>query len=517
MSFSMLIILFLCNPIVYTTKVIDRFGGFYRKDLPCKIWMPSNLEILIDDIQSTRAVKSELLLGPLRVLNCSIFQTKNMDFGYPLVNGSYTGLIGIVQRQESDVMMIPVRPDSLPHEPALIGPIVLEADAAIISGKSKKKRIIREILAFVNDIDPLVYTYLITSIIVFSVCYTTSIVLESSRENKTENEDAETEDWDLLTVAKHFLKIIWESCAAVLDQEQFSPGNYSSRILTLFFTLGLFFGIYGMFLNNVGAGLIRRNGPPNIDSIDYFVNNITHTKPVILKRLYLLNILKSEPKDSTLGKLWSLMEKEQNDTVLDVDKDRLESGDEMYRMQVLGKATDLLWEVQTRKKALIMPRTFARNFKMVGCTMNAVNISRLYFSKESFAAGTLNTLMSHGIHPSLRKIFEYYGRTVHETGFMWGSQKLIVLDAADMFPGTNAKLDLSALQCTEDKPLTVMKDDPELAEEVVTDDESFQEFSLFHLESLFKLWFFGLFAALVLFILEIFYEYCKLNLHFFLS
>ena len=472
--------------------------------------MPIGFETM-EEMPGASLFKPTIFLDPLKKLNCSIYTTHEKDFGHPLDNGSYTGLIGIIQRQECDMMVIALRPDSLPHNPGLIGPRLLEADAAIISSKSKKNRVTREILELVNDVDPLVYTYLLSSIVVFSICYTTLVVLESSTENKTEDEDAETKDWNPLTVAKHFLKTIWESCAAVLDQEHFSPGNYSSRILTLFFTFGLFFGIYGMFLNNVGAGLIRRNGPPNIDSIDYFVNNITHTKPVILKRLYLLNILKSEPKDSTLGKLWSLMEKEQNDTVLDVDKDRLESGDEMYRMQVLGKATDLLWEVQTRKKALIMPRAIARNFKMVGCTMNAVNISRLYISKESFAAGTLNTLMSHAIHPEIRKIFEYYGRAWNEAALMEGMTRISVLDAGSMIPGASATLDYSALQCIEDKPLTVMKDDPELAAEVVTDDESFQQFSLFHLASLFKLWFFGLFAALVLFILEIFYEYYKLN------
>ena len=515
MYYSTLILLIICNPIVYETKVIDRFGGFYRKDLPCKFWLPERYEAL-DKIQTGSAFKSTLLLGPLKKLNCTIVTSKPHYFGHPSENGSYTGLIGMLQRQEADVMIIAVRSDSLPHEPALIGPILLEADAAIISGKSKQHRITREILELVNDVEPLVYAYFIISIIVFSVFYTTSIVLDLSRGNETGDEDAEIENSNASTVTKCFLKTIWDSCVAVISGEQFSPEDNSSRILSLFFTLGLFFGVYGMFLNNVGADLIRRNGPPNIDSIGYFVNNITHTKPVIIKRLYLLNLLKSEPKNSTLGRLWSLMEKEQNDTVLDVDKDRLESGDEMYRLQVFGKATDLLWEVQNRKKALIMPRSFARNFKMVGCTMNAVNMSRLYLSKESFAAGTLNTLMSHGIHPEIRKIFEYFGRAFHEAALMEGIARIRALTAADMIPGINAKLDFSALQCIEDKPLTVMKDDPELAAEVVSDDESFQEFSLFHLASLFKLWFFGLFAALVLFILEIFYEYCKLNLQFFL-
>ena len=389
MYYSTLIIFMICNPIVYGAKVIDRFGGFYRQDLPCKLWVPENVEAF-DEIQAASTFKSNVLLGPLKKLNCTIVITKSDEFGYPMDNGSYTGLIGKVQRQETDLMFIAVRPDSLPHEPALIGPMLLKADAAIISGKSKKNRVTREILDFVIDVDPLVYAYFGISVIVFSVCYTISIVV--SKEN-------EGEDWDALTVGKDFLKTIWESCAAVLDEEQFSPFNYSSRILTLFFTLGLFFGIYGIFLNNVGADLIRRNGPPNIDSLEYFANNITHTKPVVVKKLYLLNLLKSEPRDSTLGRLWSLMEKEQNETVFDVDFDRLNAGDEEYRMQVFAKATDLLWEVQNRKKALIMPRSMATNGKRIACTMNPVNISRLYISKESFAEGTLNTLMSHGIHP----------------------------------------------------------------------------------------------------------------------
>ena len=506
MYYSTLTILILCNPMVHGTKVIDRFGGFYRTDLPCKFWWPSVSEEL-QKMHAGSAFKKSALLHRLKKLNCTNFKSNVYDFGYPLDNGSYTGLIGMVQRQETDLLMIPVRPDSLPHEPALIGPMFFEADATIISGKSKQHRVSREILELANDVDPLVYAYLVVSIIVFSFCYTISVVLSTANE---------IEAWDPLTVGKYFLKSIWESCAAVLDEEQFSPESYSSRILTSLFTLSLFFGIYGMFLNNVGAGLIRRNGPPNIDSIDYFVNNITHTKPVIVKKLYLLNILKNEPKDSTLGRLWSLMEKEQNETVLDVDKDRMEAGDERYKMELFGKITDVLQEIQTRTKALIIPRGFARNTKIIGCTMNPVNISRMYLSKETFAAGTLNPLMSHGIHPEIRKIIEYSGRSFNEAALLEGVLRMGALDIGDMIPGANAKLGLSALECVDGKPLTEMKDDPEYAAEMVWDEESFQKFSLFHLATLFKLWIYGLSGAFLLCMLEILYEYCKLILHYFL-
>ena len=368
MYYSTLLVFIVCYSIVYGAKIIDRFGGFYRQDLRCKIWVAENYEGF-DEIQTTSTFKSKTILDPFRKLNCTFFRAEGDDFGYRLDNGSYTGLIGIVQRRESDLMMIPVRPDSLPYEPALIGALIFETDAAIISGKSKKNRVNREILAFVIDVDPLVYAYFFISIIVFSVCYTISMFLFK---------EYEEEDWDALTVGQDFLNTVWESCAAALDEEQFSPENYSSRILTLFFTLGLFFGVYGIFLNNVGADLIRRNGPPNIDSIDYFLNNITHTKPMIVKNMFLLNLLKSERRNSTLGRLWSLMEKEQNETLLALDTDRLKAGDQKYQMEVSAKVTDILWKVQNRKKAIIMPRSIAQNSKIFGCTMNTVNISRLY-------------------------------------------------------------------------------------------------------------------------------------------
>ena len=212
------------------------------------------------------------------------------------------------------------------------------------------------------------------------------------------------------------------------------------------------------------------------------------------------------------------MEKEQNETVLDIDAGRFEAGGEMYRMQVVAELSDQLEYVTNRTKAIILPRTFARSLQIIGCTIIPVNISRLYLSKESFAAGTLNTLMSHAIHSSLRKIFEYFGRAWNEAALTEGVIRIHAVNAGDIIPGLGAELGLSSLECMEGKPLTVMKDDPELKAELVSDEESFQDFSLFHLATLFKLWFIGLLAAFVLFILEILYQYCKrlVHLHFLL-
>ena len=226
--YSTLLILMICNPIVSGVKVIERFGGFYRKDLPCKLWIPEGMD-KFEGMSSSSPLNLNELIDSVKKLNCTFIRSKGDDFGYPMENGSYTGLIGMVQRQESDVMLVAVRPDSLPYEPALIGPMVLEADAAIISGKSKKNRVTREILEFVSDVDPLVYAYFGISIIVFSVCYTLSIVLSKA---------IETDDWDALTIGKDFFKTIWESCAAVLDEEQFSPDQLQQQDLDLVLYFG---------------------------------------------------------------------------------------------------------------------------------------------------------------------------------------------------------------------------------------------------------------------------------------
>ena len=222
-------------------------------------------------------------------------------------------------------------------------------------------------------------------------------------------------------------------------------------------------------------------------------------------------------KNSTLGRLWSLMEKEQEETVLDMDMQIVKKGNIQDQMKLFDKGNDLLREIENRTRALIIPRSMALFGMSVGCILNPIKISRLHISTETFAQGTLNSLMSHGIDPLLRKMFEYFGKNICEFGWMQGLKSMMMMEAPQMIPGSTAMYDLSAIECTEYKPLSVLKNDPELAAEYISDEDSFQPFSFFHLTSLFKLLLIGWVSALVVCVLEILYFHSKRLLHEYLS
>ena len=173
--------------------------------------------------------------------------------------------------------------------------------------------------------------------------------------------------------------------------------------------------VYGIFLNKVGADLIAKTKGQTVDGIEYFLNNITHMKPCVAKKSYFINVLKASPKTSKLGKLWSLMEKEQNETVLNIQANFNDLTQE-EQMVMMTKGNELLWDLQTSKKALIIPKVALELFQRIGCSALPLNLSRLYVSKETFGHGTLNILMSHGVDPRLRKMVDYLGRTGQEVG-----------------------------------------------------------------------------------------------------
>ena len=316
-----------CGP----TKVIDRFEGYYAKDIRCRIWSPSGYEVgqkmppMMDDIFTA-----------IKRFNCSWLLTPYTETGYPLPNGTYNGAIGILQRNEADLGSLIGRPDGLPFEPVLIGPMIKEADVVIVTNRRYGEKITREILQFVDDFNPIVYKYIFMVIMIVCIFYT-MITYGPDSWIKRLKEDPRV-------AIKLFLEHVWESFNLVLDQENFRSETNVARILVLFFAIFIFVFIYGIFLNQIGADLVAKTKGDNVDGIDYFLNNITHMKPCVAKKLYLLNVLKASPKTSKLGQLWSLMEKEENETVLDIQANFNDITQE-EQMVMTQKGSELLWDL----------------------------------------------------------------------------------------------------------------------------------------------------------------------------
>ena len=112
------------------------------------------------------------LFAAIKRFNCTWVREPFTENGYPYPNGCYTGVLGKLQRNEVDFAPITGRPDGLPFEPVLIGPMIMEADVAILTTRKYGQRITREILQFVYDFNPIVYKYLFLVILVVCILYT---------------------------------------------------------------------------------------------------------------------------------------------------------------------------------------------------------------------------------------------------------------------------------------------------------------------------------------------------------
>jgi len=98
------------------SRVIDRFGGSRYHSGRCLVWVPDrNNEVGTNLPIDKMLSKFDWFFTITQRYNCSYKEGKfpeDMFFHYP--NGSYTGPIGMIQRNEVTTMIYPVRPDSLP-------------------------------------------------------------------------------------------------------------------------------------------------------------------------------------------------------------------------------------------------------------------------------------------------------------------------------------------------------------------------------------------------------------------
>ena len=65
--------------------------------------------------------------------SATFIESSETNPGVRLLNGSYTGQIGVIQRDEADICVQLVRADVMDDEPVRLGPVVAPADAIILS------------------------------------------------------------------------------------------------------------------------------------------------------------------------------------------------------------------------------------------------------------------------------------------------------------------------------------------------------------------------------------------------
>lgn len=434
--FFLLALLVLSNVESFATssRIIDRFGGRIRTDIPCRLSMMKDSQMTVGPLNDLRLA----WMWWLQRVNCTFVFDTYEDTGLPDDNGTYNGCIGRVQRGESDIFAMFIRPDALPYEPGLLGPVMIEADEAIFSRRNYSRQINREIASFVAEFDEVLYSHVAFALYMFSVLYAG---VEWILSNWTRRDKMDLRLRDLFM---SYTDVLRETFTALIGQMNLDPDRWSNKLLTHCYSAFMFVLVSGIVCNVIGSNLVVNPTPSQIDSVSWF-NNESWIRPVIIKKMFLYMLLKSSTPGTTANNLWQVIQSSPDVSIIDAN---MEGGSKEEAAQ---KLQDLVGEVNDHKKAVIAPRFMLDGAVKCGCVYNPDLINHIHISSESIAEGLMVSIMSHQIHPYIREYFEYLMQTTClEMGLIRAALSLMDSFLADFTPGIGA-YGLKALMCQERK------------------------------------------------------------------
>ena len=375
--------------------------------------------------------------------NCSIIYRYFSVTGEPLENGSYTGFVGIIQRHEADTTLFFLRPDSLVGQPVIIGPVVFPSDAVIVTQQNNATIQDRRVTSFVNQFDNFVYTYTFIVLVMVAVVLTACEPLKYSS-----LPDDRRKKRKILAFIRQLLDNLKELHFSLLDQNTLEGSTNSSRILVTSFYGFLFFLLYGIYLNAIGADLISLEIPGRIQGLQQLLSSRTY-RPVIIRGLVLRQILDLEFKhrpDSDISQLYLSLIKNPDESIVEINLDL----DKVQLM--LEKIIHIADDVKSSQAALIFPEFFYKAFRMYSCSLPMLTprTGRALRSKETFAQGHVASLISNHVDPDTRKVLEYFFRNMLEFDFLQMllnlNRKVILGLSGGM---VDARFNLESLKCEE--------------------------------------------------------------------
>ena len=412
----------------------------------------------------------ESSLGVLSDLNCTMkrehltFPTKT-----PGPNETYDGYLGPIHRDEADIGLFSIRPDSLPGEPGKLTPPLASGDILIISAKFPGKTHKYDLTKFL-DLGFIMYVYLFAAMI-----FLVPILYTYSEAKAPSSNDPESE----IGMMQRFFKCCASVVNLILDQEQFAPLTLPGYILALTASLFALFAIHGIILNTVGADLVVIREKPPIDSLDDLLRE--GLTPILVNNSFECNILKTSRNNSEQHQLWQRVQERKSALTPDYENPG-------STMQVI---MDKMWN---QEAVVLLPESCAEQAALASCLMESNkgddenSAPAIHFSKETLSKGMLTGLMSHGIHPYTEKVLANAFTSAFEAGLFKGTTRVLDLLIPSLIPGT--KLTSKTVICAEG------------GEEA---DQSPEDFGMDEMQGIFYTWLILLALSAVVWALELFF------------
>lgn len=334
---------------------------------------------------------------PFLAMNCTFVPSAWAMIGTVDGNGSYDGVVGIVQRNEVDFMPCLFPPDYFAVAPGFPLTSVVPLDNVIISAKlPPHSQVLTLVHMWLNTFDALSFSYILTCLFVLLVLLSFFGSMDHGPQSP-------------VPFLRQMLQNASRTVCAFLDQENFPQVGDVERVLILGLNLFLLFLMHGIFSGALGADLVVDVDPPVIQSLEEFTNE-SQTQPVLIKQLFLRqNVQKSKP-NSSLWHLKQVMAAHPNQSLVDVD---LLSGQEKLAAQL----EDLIQGISEKRQALIQPRAWYTVARRVGCALRPDQSKYIGRSESITSPVAALHLMSFAIDPQLRRVIERTIALVRESAF----------------------------------------------------------------------------------------------------
>lgn len=445
------------------TRIKDRFESLFDYNVRCSIQCPKQYKDL-----TFFSPKLQQILFKLRSFsraNCSLDMVEFQENGLPDENGSYDGVIGMIQRHEQDFLFKTVRPDSLPFEPGKITPPFAPADVTIISHRNESRNVTKELTDFLK-VDCKIYIYSFTCLFfISSIIYSFVEVIILRRK------------LNMKRFRRKFFETHQKMFALLIDQKSLFPLTKTGRIITLTVSLFCLFSIHGLLLNSISADLVVTVKPPTIQSLDDLLNY--PMQPVIMKTLHLIDLLKGAPQGSKYQELWNrITENEEGIFVFDFEN---QTASQENWQNVFKK-------VNNSEVAVLMANSYADIMKGIMCVFYPDKVENIAVAENFFATGVLSGLMSPKIHPYTEKVLTYCILTLLESHLLFEAFDDYKTFLADGFSST--KYNSSSIQCIEKKS------------ENQRNKIGFTKLKFQYIRTLFKLYLIGIIVSCFAFVLE---------------
>ena len=378
-------------------KITQRFGGSYPKNA-CRLMYLRDMSVAAAD--QYRLITASILDGfrVIDYLNCSKIEFAVSEEPLAMLpNGTYTSTVGYIQRNEADILTFIIRPDSLPHEPGIIGPELFEADASIMSArvKSRAEKSERQLLNCIADFPIVNYAFILITTFIFVVMY---LIMEHRNRPLIER----------ISTTK-LLTFLENASHGFVDHINLYASRTTGRILLGSFLVFLFFVIYGMFLSKIGADMVTVKEQHEIEKIEEVLENDDLTI-VTIKEMYLNRLLDTELKyrpESLMAQVKRKMNSNPK-AILDVKKimDDPQKAIESNR-RLIGDLVD-------NTAAFLQETPILKHMLKLNCLAIPGMAALLRTSQVTYAPGTLNVMYSYKIDPKVRRVFDYYIRVQRE-------------------------------------------------------------------------------------------------------